>query len=318
MTITRLSGGLTPGDGANPRTFPAIWNPTADTIEAQGSAIVSQGSAIADLEGLNPVQFGTAVASGGQVLAFSTAVSGYEPVDVFSEAVNGTPVYRYVDTVYFTSSGTFSKGDYPWLRAIRVKLVGGGGGGGGCLTTAASQSAVAASGGGAAYAESFITDISGLDASVTVTQGAGGAGGAAGGNNGSAGGTSSFGSLVSAVGGGGGGAAGPVTVSATGAISVGASTGGDSASCVGDLTISGSGCQIPWGFQAFATTVFSPTPGSSILGFARVSSSGTGFNGGAGTVWGSGGNGGANGPSQATQRSGGAGGNGIVIVELYA
>ena len=56
--VTRLSGGLTPADGADPRTFPAIWNTTAGTIEAQGSAITvaegdiaSQGSAIAVLEG---------------------------------------------------------------------------------------------------------------------------------------------------------------------------------------------------------------------------------------------------------------------------
>jgi hypothetical protein len=33
MSVTRLSGGLTPGDGADPRTFPAIWNATADYIE---------------------------------------------------------------------------------------------------------------------------------------------------------------------------------------------------------------------------------------------------------------------------------------------
>ena len=39
--------------------------------------------------------------------------------------------YVYVDTVYFTSSGTFTKATYPWLRAIRVKCQGAGGGGGG-------------------------------------------------------------------------------------------------------------------------------------------------------------------------------------------
>jgi hypothetical protein len=33
VSITRLSGGLTPANGADPRTFPAIWNTTADTIE---------------------------------------------------------------------------------------------------------------------------------------------------------------------------------------------------------------------------------------------------------------------------------------------
>ena len=33
MAITRLIGGLTPADGADPRTFPAIWNAAADELE---------------------------------------------------------------------------------------------------------------------------------------------------------------------------------------------------------------------------------------------------------------------------------------------
>jgi hypothetical protein len=33
MSVTRLSGGLTPAAGGDPRTFPAIWNATADYIE---------------------------------------------------------------------------------------------------------------------------------------------------------------------------------------------------------------------------------------------------------------------------------------------
>jgi hypothetical protein len=89
MTIVRLSGGLTPGDGSDPRTFPEIFNAAADVIEATqgsavalGSAVASQGSAITALEDLNPVQFGTAVPSDGQVLTFSTAVAGYVPEDV--------------------------------------------------------------------------------------------------------------------------------------------------------------------------------------------------------------------------------------------
>jgi hypothetical protein len=34
MSIARLSGGLTPADGADPRTFPAIWNATATDLES--------------------------------------------------------------------------------------------------------------------------------------------------------------------------------------------------------------------------------------------------------------------------------------------
>ena len=45
MAVTRLTGGVTPADGADPRTFPAIWNATATIIESNESA----GSAVPDL-----------------------------------------------------------------------------------------------------------------------------------------------------------------------------------------------------------------------------------------------------------------------------
>jgi hypothetical protein len=41
MAITRLSGGLTPADGSDPRTFPAIFNAAADDIEQLQSDITS-------------------------------------------------------------------------------------------------------------------------------------------------------------------------------------------------------------------------------------------------------------------------------------
>jgi hypothetical protein len=33
ISITTLSGGNTPADGSDPRTFPAIWNATASDLE---------------------------------------------------------------------------------------------------------------------------------------------------------------------------------------------------------------------------------------------------------------------------------------------
>jgi hypothetical protein len=39
MSVTRLIGGITPADGADPRTFPVIWNATANLIEANESAL---------------------------------------------------------------------------------------------------------------------------------------------------------------------------------------------------------------------------------------------------------------------------------------
>lgn len=44
--VTRLSGGLTPADGSDPRTFPTIWNATATEIETVQSDIDSAEAAI--------------------------------------------------------------------------------------------------------------------------------------------------------------------------------------------------------------------------------------------------------------------------------
>lgn len=84
MTITRLSGGLTPADGADPRTFPTIWNATADDIEQAETDIATQGSAIDFLES-GAVTFGTS--SGG------TASLNFATGEVLrSHQVSGTAV----------------------------------------------------------------------------------------------------------------------------------------------------------------------------------------------------------------------------------
>jgi hypothetical protein len=114
VAIQRLSDGLTPANGSDPRTFPTIWNNTATLVEAaqsditvlQGSAVslgsaisgldsevtVLQGSAVTlgstisvaqsdidNLEAKNIPTFGTAIPVAGQVLTYSTAISGYTP-----------------------------------------------------------------------------------------------------------------------------------------------------------------------------------------------------------------------------------------------
>lgn len=238
----------------------------------------------------------------------STMASSIE--DALGDVAN----YRFVQTIYYTSNGTFTKATYPWLRAIRVKVVGGGGGGGGAATTGASQVAVGGAGGGGAYSEAFITNITGLASSVTVTVGAGGTAATAGNNNGGAGGTGSFGAAVVANGGAGG---------------VGQSTAGVPRYVVdtaGGLTTGGSGDLLLPGGAAPAFSV----PASNVVlqgasGATALSPSGrgggvtgSGSAGSAGIGYGTGGTGGVNAASQATARAGGPGAAGIVIVELYA
>lgn len=131
--VTRLSGGLTPANGADPRTFPAIWNATAVDIEAveadvvvlqsdvdvvEGSAValgsavtVLQGSAVAlgsavdvieawDLEDLNDVTVTSPTEA--QVLAYSTAVSGW----VNADAAGGVSNILYNGAMQVAQRGT--------------------------------------------------------------------------------------------------------------------------------------------------------------------------------------------------------------------
>jgi hypothetical protein len=257
MAITRLSGGLTPADGANPRTFPTIWNDTADALEAG---------------------------------------------------------YLFQQSVYFTSSGSFVKANFPGLRAIRVRLVGGGGAGGGAGTTSATQNSHGGGGGSGTYAEKFITDIAGLDASVTVTRGAGGTGvSAAAGNAGAA---SSFGGLLICDGGSGGAYRSPSAVSTTAAIG-GAGGGAATGSVTPDLEVQGAEGSTSFGVNP--DLAVAGTGASSFLGFAsgaraRISSSTTSLAGGG---FGAGGSGAAATVDNVTERLGRLGQPGIVIVDVF-
>jgi hypothetical protein len=206
----------------------------------------------------------------------------------------------------FTNDGTWNKP--AGLRAVRIRLCGGGGGGAGAPSTGTDQRSGGGPGGGACYAESFI-NAADLGSSETVIVAAGGAGGAAGNNPGSPGGTSSFGSHVSASGGSEGGAGG--AVSEPNVAQRFAGQGGTSGT--GDVVLAGSGGTAT--IVPNSVSVRSSAAGSSLLGGgARGVTNSNGING---LGPGGGGSGGANNPSQGTNRSGGAGHDGIVIVEEY-
>jgi hypothetical protein len=256
---------------------------------------------------------GTAVEGMVTYLEDSNLIQAYNSTAWTTVGNAGTASYNLAETVYFTSSGTFTKATYPWLRAIRVRVQGAGGGGGGCAATTSGTNAIAGAGGGGVYAESFITNISGLGASITVTRGAGGAGGAAGVNSGSTGGASSFGALVSANGG----------TSGEGGFNTGMGVFNNngspsSATGTGDLVVPGG--SVPGDVTIEPAKIISQPAGASFLSagnqMTRAFSSGT--NGSTGNGFGGGGSGAANCENQATAKSGGAGANGIVIVELYA
>ena len=242
-------------------------------------------------------------------VAITTPVAGQKLIYNGTNWINLTG-YVLVNTLYYTSNSTFTKATYPWLRAIRVRVQGAGGGGGGVPFAGSGSFAASAGAGAGGYAESFITNISGLASSITVTVGAGGNGGAAGNNNGAAGGNSSFGSTVIGNGGAGGGGQNAFTFWIT-------SAGGIGGSGTGDLVIPGGDGQS--GNPVNANGGYGGLGGQSVLGEVALANSawqsaGAGTNG---KLYGGGGSGAAVGQNF----GGAAGGNGaagIVIVELYA
>lgn len=204
-----------------------------------------------------------------------------------------------------TSSYTPSLG----TKKITVYVVGGGGGGGGTYTTNSTQVSIGAGGGAGGLSVSSLL-VSNLTLPIQITIGsAGTAGGIA--SAGGAGGTTSFGGLLSATGGSGGDTGRLLSSSST---SITFSGGGGSGS--------GGNIYNAWGgsgMRGFAT----PGGLESGEGGASYFTAGAGpitaavsTAGGSGTL-GSGGSGGFT-PVGSSERIGGAGGSGAVLILEYA
>jgi hypothetical protein len=221
------------------------------------------------------------------------------------------PGYAAGDPLYFTSDGTFSKGDFPDAIAFLIECQGGGGGGGGAAVSAASAVAVGNGGGGGAYARSIVP-ASDLDTTEAVTVGVGGAVGTAGANPGGTGGDSVFDTISGEVRADGGSpGAGGANSTSMGMIGSYAPGGLRSASS-GDLIIPGE-----WGQPGFSNTGFGGRGGmggNSALG-AGAWQAASNSNGLPGDLYGGGGSGGHNqGAAGTPARTGGLGAQGIVIV----
>jgi len=226
--------------------------------------------------------------------------------------------YRYAGTRYYTSSGTFAKADPLGtgdigLRAVIVRCVGAGGGGGGAEITGAGQVAAGNGGSGGGFGQRFIL-ASTLTTSVTVTRGAGGAGGS-GNAAGTAGNASSFGAgeafEVIGDGGSGGNRLGAHT---PGTLIINPGIGG--AAGAGEFVFRGMAGVPMILFGSGGSSALSGSGGSSTYGSGSNSQS-TSADGSTGTLYGGGGAGALNLASQGTARDGGAGANGIVIVDCF-
>lgn len=288
------------GDSFNIRQFDSSAAATLDRMEfvGKGTGITNQGDfVIYDMDG-------------NALLHWDESVGAWNFTDPISRAAE--PAYLFKEQVRYTADGTFTKADYPGLRAVRVRCVGGGGAGGGAGTTAAGQGGPGGGGGSGAYAEAWILDAD-IATTEAVTVGTGGTGGT---GAGGAGNDSVFDTIsgeVRADGGSGGGAASVAAVLS----SFGNRGGGGLASnSTGDLVMEGSD-----GTNGFGTAVNRIHPGaggaSMMSGVQSQTVVGTTAAGGAGVLYGGGGGGAGNGESQGAAASGGNGADGIVIVDVY-
>jgi hypothetical protein len=95
MAITRLSGGLTPANGADPRTFPAVWNGTADDLEAGEYSRVPQGGSAGEvLVKQSATDFD---------LGYKVRAEAWQPASgVYYGAVSNTTVALPLDELIYT------------------------------------------------------------------------------------------------------------------------------------------------------------------------------------------------------------------------
>jgi hypothetical protein len=245
-------------------------------------------------------------------VAVGAGVTAITNANITDERVEAPVRGQFVETVQFTTSGSFVKADYPYLAKVLAKVQAGGGAGGGATTTSAGEASAGDGGGGGGYAEALVL-VDALSASTTVTVGAGGAGvsGAAGGS----GTASSFGSHAAANGGGGGSiraatATPSVASSDTSLRRGGVGTAGDI------LHEGGSGGHLVYVGSALQS-VIGGHGGASHFNGGR-SAPIAGGNGAGGGQYGGGGTGAANHANQGSARTGGAGAGGIIILDLYA
>jgi hypothetical protein len=208
-----------------------------------------------------------------------------------SLVVQSAPVTVPIIRTY-TSNSVWVKP--PGLKYIVVEVVGGGGGGG---RSGNANGNAGAGGGGGGYSRKFIL-TSGLGSTEIITVGIGGlAGGILIGANGGNGGISSFGTHCQATGGVGGG--GPGAAGGTGGVG-----------SLGDFSIVGNG----GGGGTSATSTTGGTGGSSFFG-GGSEGGGSDAIGPNGNNYGGGGGGGCR--TSGTNRNGGFGASGIVIVTEY-
>lgn len=225
-------------------------------------------------------------------------VSSITDADITDRRVHAAPRSGLAGILTIDADDTFDHGDFPWLRAIRIRGVAAGGGGGSSGTGGGTGGA----GGGAGEGGEMFLTVDQLASSEAITVGIGGNGGASSSDDdGDPGTDSSFGShMVLAAGAGG----------QHGASSQPEGGDGGSTGTGGDFRMSGKGGGLGWGGSAR-----SGEGGDSMLGAGGKAEIGSA---GGRSADGPGGGGGGGSRVASGGVGGGRGGDGRWIIELYA
>lgn len=237
--------------------------------------------------------------NGGAAVSWA---AGTRRIFLVAPALNFGPASMSVLTSGVGATYTVPAGVY----RLRVRVQGAGGGGGGADGGSA-QAGCGGGGGGGSYVEQVYQVVPGQ--TFTYTIGTGGAGGVAGNNAGTAGGGTTFdngGSILTAAGGTGGASVG---VAGT---AFGFAGGG-----IGGVPTGGAwghrGDRASLGIRISGTTAWGGQGGNSTMGAGGAHAGEA--TGGAGLAYGGGGAGSSS--STTTDRAGGAGADGVILVEEF-
>jgi hypothetical protein len=311
-TSTRLANGsagqfLQSAGGTSAPAWALATAPTRQVFSQTGYytfTIASSTTLAGEVYSNNSSQFTTVYAC-----AACTTLVTYRSSGTNAPSASGTLTYvSGTDSGNISYSAFVATGQYQLptgTKWIHVILVGDGGGGGGTASGAANSGGGGGGGGGA----TSIAWIASPSSTYTFSIGAGGAGGAAGNNSGTSGAGSTFSYNTMSAGGGTGGGGSGNTASIgyqTGTFAGGTASGGD-------INIPGSSGGP--GLVLAATQASGGHGGTSLFGMGAPITVGTGA-GAAGSLYGSGGGGGCEENNGGT-KAGGAGAQGILIIEEF-
>lgn len=302
-SLTRVAGAT---DAGNTIGDVVEMNPTASWADDLVDGILAeheQDGTHGDVTATSVTSTGAVEGTGFTVTGQTTGLLGaihrytYDGTDIF---VDGVDQNNAANTINWTKPTN--------LKFVIVETVGGGGGGGGVSGASGGNSSFGRGGGGGGYSRSKVLAAS-LGSTETVTVGAGGTAASAGNNTGGNGGNSSFGSHVVANGGSGGAGGGSGSTVAI----AGSNNGGTAGT--GDLALPG-GDSKP--LMRISSTLGVEGGGGDAGGGMGHGAyqNGVAKSGLTGGNYGGGGSGGFDSASS-TNRAGGAGAPGIVIVYEY-